>query len=91
MKFFVKYYFRPEAATEGVLKKGVLKNFKKFTGNTCVGVSFLIKLQASPATLLKKDSYTGLFLWFFEIFKNTSFTEHLPATASFHSQAVFSE
>ena len=26
-------------------KKGVIKNFAKFTGNTCVGVSFLTKLQ----------------------------------------------
>ena len=27
------------------IKKGVLKNVAKVTGNTCVGVSFLIKLQ----------------------------------------------
>ena len=32
-------------------KKDVLKNFAKFTGNTCARASFLIKLQAS---LLKK-------------------------------------
>ena len=32
------------------VKKGVLTNFAKFTGKTCVRVSFLIKLQA----LLKK-------------------------------------
>ena len=37
-----------------------LKNFAKFTGNTCVGVSFLIKLI--PATSLKRDSVTGVFL-----------------------------
>ena len=34
-------------------KKGVLRNFAKFTGNTCARVSILIKLQAWPATLLK--------------------------------------
>ena len=39
------------------VKKGVLKNFAKFTGKTCARVSLLIKLQAwgpRPATLLKK-------------------------------------
>ena len=29
------------------MKKGVLRNFTKFTGNTWTRVSFLIKLQAS--------------------------------------------
>ena len=28
------------------LRKGILRNFTKFTGNTCARVSFLIKLQA---------------------------------------------
>ena len=32
-------------------KKGVLENFTKFTGKTFVGVSFLIKLQASGLNL----------------------------------------
>ena len=31
---------------------------------TCVGVSFFAKMKAfRPATLLKRDSYTGVFLW----------------------------
>ena len=36
--------------------------------NTCVGVSFLIKAQA-PATLLKKDSEIGIFLWILQNFQ----------------------
>ena len=48
--------------------------------NTCVGVSFLRKLHTFwPATLLKRDSNTGAFC---EIFKNTSFEEHLRTTTS---------
>ena len=32
--------------------------------NTCVGVSFLVKLQAfRPVTILKRDSNTDIFLW----------------------------
>ena len=53
-----------EAATRGVLqKKGVLRYFTEFTGNTCARVSFLIKLQALDLQLyLKRDSGTGVFL-----------------------------
>ena len=36
---------------EVLCKKGVLKIFAKFTGNTCARVSFLIKLQASGLQL----------------------------------------
>ena len=39
---------RPEVFCE----KGVLKNFAKFTGNTCARVSFLIKLQAFSTPFL---------------------------------------
>ena len=35
------------------VRKGVVKNFPKFTGNTCVRVSFLIKLQASGRNFAK--------------------------------------
>ena len=45
-------------------KKGVLEIFTKFTGKTFVGVSFLIKLQASGLNLYsKRDSNTGVFPW----------------------------
>ena len=44
-------------------KKAVLKNFVIFTGNTCVGISFLIKMLAfRHEALLKRDSNRGVFL-----------------------------
>ena len=51
--------------------------------NTCVGISFLIKMQAFrvPA-LLKRDSNAGVFCEHWEIFKNTYFEEHLRTAAS---------
>ena len=53
---------------EVLCKKVVLKNFENFTGNTCATVSFL------PATLLKRDSYTGVFyVKFAKSFTNTYF------------------
>ena len=51
--------------------------------NTCVGISFLIKMQAFRApALLKRDSNTGVFCEHWEIFKNTYFEEHLQTAAS---------
>ena len=58
-------------------KTGVLPNFANFTGKQLCRSLFLIKLQAlRPATLLKRDSNTGVFLWICEIFKNTSFLQN---------------
>ena len=46
------------------VKKGVLRNFTKFTENTCAKVSSLIKLQGWDLQLyLKRDSVTCVFLW----------------------------
>ena len=51
--------------------------------NTCVGISFLIKMQAFRApALLKRDSNTGVFCEHWEIFKNTYLKEHLRTAAS---------
>ena len=47
-------------------EKVVLKNFKKFTGKTCLGVSFLTKLQASDK--LQVASYTTHFLIYCMVF-----------------------
>ena len=56
------------------IKKLFLKTSQYSLENTCLGV-FFDKMQAlSPATLLKRDSNTGVFLC---IFKNTYFEEHL--------------
>ena len=66
------------------VKKDVLKNFANFARKHLRSSHFLTKLQAwsRPATLLKKDSNTGVFLWICDIFKNTYFEQHLGTTAS---------
>ena len=45
-------------------KKKLLSKISQYSQeNICVGVSFLIKMQAfRPTTLLKRDSNTGVFL-----------------------------
>ena len=51
--------------------------------NNCIIVSVLIKLQVSGLQLLEKESLAQLFSCeFYEICKNTFFTEHLWTTAS---------
>ena len=54
-----------EAATGGVLK-----NFANLQESTCVGVSFWSTCR--PASLLKRDSNTGVFLYMLR-----NFLEHL--------------
>ena len=54
-----------------------------FTGKNLCWSLFLIKLQVfRPATLLKRDSDTGISCEICEIFKNVFFEEHLWTTAS---------
>ena len=58
-EFFENIFFPPEV----FCKKSVLKNFTNFTGKQLCWSLFFIKLQSSrPATLLKRDSNTGVFL-----------------------------
>ena len=66
------------------LKNAVLKNFVIFTEKHLRWSLFLITLQAfRPATLLKWDTITGVFLWILRnCWKNTYFEEHLLTTAS---------
>ena len=65
-------------------EKGFLEILQNSQENTCVRVSFLIKLQ-----VLKKETLTQVFSCeFCEISKNTFFREHLWATA-FLNCAVF--
>ena len=45
---------------------------------SCAKISFLIKLQASVCIFIKKETLAQVFSCaFWEIFKNTCFTEHL--------------
>ena len=65
---------------EAFHKKGVLKNLAKFTGKKLYQSLFLIKLQGN---FIKKETLAQVFSCeFYEIFKNTFFTEHLQTTAS---------
>ena len=45
------------------VKKLFLEISQNSQENICARVSFLKKLQAAPATLLKRDSSRGVFLW----------------------------
>ena len=59
--FYIKFYLKhlhksylkatqnPQQPPVGVMKKVVLTNFVKLACNTCVGVSFLIRLQETPS------------------------------------------
>ena len=68
------------------VRKGVLRNFVKFTGkHLCQNLFFNKVAGLRPATLLKKRLWRRCFLLsceFWNISKNTFFTEHLWATAS---------
>ena len=67
------------------IKKGVLKNFSRFTWKDPCQNLFLIKIQAlgrRPATLLKKRLVQVFSCEFCEISKNTFFTEQLWMAAS---------
>ena len=61
------------------IKKGVLRNFAKFTGkHLCQSLFFNKVAGLRPATLLKKETLAQVFSCeFYEISKNTIFTEHL--------------
>ena len=72
----------PKVATRGVLKKLLLK-ISQYS-QECWSY-FLIKLLASrSATVLKRDSNTGVFLWILQIFKNTYFEEELQPAICVH-------
>ena len=76
-----------EAATRGVLCKKVFLEISQISQeNTCVRVSFLIKLQASglhASNFVKNETLAHVFSCeFCEISKNTFYTEHLWTTAS---------
>ena len=69
------------------IEEGALKDFTKFTGNTCARVSFLIKLLAKACNFIKKETLAQVFSCeFCEIFKNTFFTDYLQATPSVGSE-----
>ena len=63
-------------------KKGVLKNYGKFTGKNLRWRPFLVTLQVSPATLIKRMPLQE-FICEFHIFdQNSYFRKHLWSAAS---------
>ena len=69
------------------MRKGVFRNFAKFTGKQlCQSIFFNKVAGLRHATLLKKETLAQVFSFeFYEISKNTFYTEHLSVTASIHS------
>ena len=81
-------YFTTEAVTEVFCKKrcsvrkGVLRNFAKFTGKHLCQSLFFNKVAGQACNFIKKETLAyGFSCEFYEISKNTFFTEHLWATA----------
>ena len=70
--------FTRSSRPEVCCKKGVIRNFVKFTGkHLCQSLSFLTKLQAQTCNFIKKETLAQLFSCeFCEISTNTFFTEH---------------
>ena len=77
--------FSTQSSHQRCSKKTVIKNFAIFTGKHLCWSYFLIKLLASrSATVLKRDSNTGVFLWILQIFKNTYFEVELQPAICVH-------
>ena len=74
----------PEAPNGGVLwKKIVLKNSAKFIGKHLCQSLFLRKVSSlRGATLLKKNSGTGAFMWILRNFLQHLFYDTSPVVAS---------
>ena len=81
----------PEAvARRCSVKKVLIEISQNSQRNTCAGVSFLIKLQASACNFIKKETLAqGFSCEFCEISKNIFFTEHVWATASKQTDDCF--
>ena len=64
-------------------KKGVLRNFAKFTGNGCARATFLMTLQAQVCNFIKQGTQAQVFACeVCEISKNAICTEQLWENAS---------
>ena len=78
LNFLKHYYFRSSH-----LKKGVIRNFAKFTGKHMCQRFFFNKVAGQACNFIKKETLVQvLSCEFCEIFKNTFFTEQLRTTAS---------
>ena len=77
-RIFVSSIVRSSHGRRSV-KKCVFKNFATFTGKHLYQDFFFNKVAGTACLFIKNEAWlgTGIFLWIFEIFKNTFFTEHL--------------
>ena len=67
------------------VKKGVLRNFARFTGKHLCQSLFFNKVAGSACNFIKNETRALVFSCeFCEISKNTFFTEHVWATVSAH-------
>ena len=65
------------------VRKGVLRNIAKFTGKHLCQSLFFNKVAVLRSVTIKKETLVQVFSCeFWEISINTSYTEHLSATAS---------
>ena len=69
--------------TDVFCKKGVLKNFEKFTGKHLCQILLFNKVAGGTCNFIKKETLTQLFSCEFnKIFKNTLFYRTPPVAAS---------
>ena len=59
--FFYRNTLYRSSRPEVFCKKGVIRNFTKFTGKHLASVSFLIKLQAQVCNFIKKEALAQVF------------------------------
>ena len=69
-----------------VEKRGILRNFAKFTGNHLRESLFFNEVASLRSVSLFEKKFHVFFCEFCKIFKNIVFTEHLQATFSNISQ-----
>ena len=76
------FKFAKSSSSQVFYKKGVLKNFLKFTGKQLYGSHFLITLQDFSVQLYLKKETLVVFCEFCKVFKNMFYIENLRTTAS---------
>ena len=75
---FYKFIIHIINGPEVFCKKGVLKNFTKFTGKHLCQSFFLIQVTGEASNFIKIETLTQVFYCeFCKIFKNIFFMEHL--------------
>ena len=93
LKLAVDYASEPDISTQlsnnrssrpkVFCKKGVLRNFAKFTGKHLCQILFLIRLQAEACIFIKKETLAQVFSSeFYKISKNTFSYRTPPVAAS---------